>query len=111
MKLRLLFFLFLLFFLYPDEKVFSWGFWAHKKINHMAVFTLPPPMVPFYKKYIDYITEHAVDPDRRRNAVPEEAPRHYFDTEHYGAAAFDSVPRYWKDAVSKYGEDSLNGYG
>src|SRR5262245_36396839 len=107
MKPRLVCFLFLLFFFFPNEKIFSWGFWAHKKINNMAVFTLPPEMVPFYKKYIDYITGHAVDPDRRRNAMPEEAPRHYIDTEHYG----DSVPQYWKDAVARYGEDSLNAYG
>jgi len=107
MKLRLFCFLFLLFFLLPGEKVFSWGFWAHKKINHMAVFTLPSPMIPFYKKYIGYITDHAADPDRRRNVVPEEAPRHYLDTEHYG----DSVSISWKEAVAKYGEDSLNAYG
>jgi hypothetical protein len=106
-RLRLFSFFFLLLFLFPSEKIFSWGFWAHKKINHMAVFTLPPEMISFYKKHIDFLTEHAVDPDRRRNAVAEEAPRHYIDMEHYG----DSVPQFWKDAVAKYGEDSLNDYG
>ncbi len=110
-RLRLFSFLSLLFFLLPDGTIFSWGFWAHKKINRMAVYTLPPEMIPFYKKNIDYITDHAVDPDRRRNAIPGEAPRHYFDTEHYGAAQSDSVPLFWKDAVAKYGEDSLNAYG
>ena len=107
-RLRLFFFLILV-FLPRHGNVFSWGFLAHKKINHVAVFTLPPEMVLFYKKHIDYITEHAVDPDRRRNIMPEEAPRHYFDTEHYGS--FDSVPQFWKHAVAKYGEDSLNAYG
>ena len=29
----------------------------------MAVFTLPPEMIKFYKKNIEYITEHAVDPE------------------------------------------------
>ncbi len=108
-RLRLFSFLFLLLFLLPQENIFSWGFWAHQKINHMAVFTLPPDMILFYKKNIDYITDHAVDPDKRRNAIPREAARHYFDTEHYGAS--DSVPGFWKDAVAKYGEDSLNNYG
>jgi len=106
-RLRLFSIFFLLLFLFPNGKIFSWGFWAHKKINHMAVFTLPPGMISFYKKNIDYITEHAVDPDRRRNVIPEEGPRHYIDMEHYG----DSVPQFWKDAVAKYGEDSLNEYG
>ena len=77
----------------------------------MAVFTLPPGMIGFYKRNIDYITEHATDPDSRRNVMPEEAPRHYFDTDHYGTHAFDSVPKFWKDAVTKYSEDSLEAYG
>jgi Zinc dependent phospholipase C len=91
--------------------VFAWGFWAHKRINRMASFTLPPEMIGFYKKHIDFIESHAVDPDMRRNAVPEEAPRHYIDVDHYGAHAFDSLPVYWKDAVQKYSEDTLNSYG
>jgi hypothetical protein len=109
MKRLRLFILFFLLFLPQHGNVFSWGFWAHKKINRMAVFTLPPEMVLFYKKHIDYITDHSIDPDRRRNVMHEEAPRHYFDTEHYGS--LDSVPQFWKDAVEKYGEDSLNAYG
>jgi len=110
-RLRLLSFFLVFIFLPLHGNIFSWGFWAHKKINRMAVFTLPPEMFPFYKKHIDYLTEHAVDPDRRRNVISEEAPRHYFDTEHYGVTQLDSVPRFWKDAVAKYGEDSLNAYG
>lgn len=77
----------------------------------MAVFTLPPEMFGFYKKHIEYITEHAVDPDKRRYGIAEEAPRHYIDIDHYGEHAFDSVPHYWKKAVAKYTEDTLNAYG
>ena len=28
-----------------EETTYSWGFFAHKKINRMAVFTLPPEMM------------------------------------------------------------------
>ncbi len=89
----------------------SWGFFAHKKINQMAVFTLPPQMIGFYKKHLHYISEHAVDPDKRRYAIAEEAPRHYIDLEHYGVHASDSIPIHWNDAVKKYTEDTLNAYG
>lgn len=91
--------------------VYAWGFWAHKRINRMAVFTLPPEMIGFYKKNIEYITDHAVDPDKRRYAFAEEAPRHYIDLDHYGEHPFDSVPRFWTAAVKKYSEDTLNAYG
>ena len=52
-----------------------WGFYAHNRANRYAVFTLPEELVGFYKKHIDYLTEHAVDSDKRRYAVKEEAPR------------------------------------
>jgi hypothetical protein len=95
----------------PKEDAHSWGFYGHRRINRMAVFTLPPEMLGFYKKHIEYITEHAVDPDKRRYSVAEEAPRHYIDIDHYGVTAIDSMPRMWKSAVAKYTEDTLNAYG
>ena len=89
----------------------GWGFWGHQRINHMAVFCLPPEMVGFYKKNIDFVTEHSVDPDKRRYSDKEEAPRHYIDIDHFGAHPFDSMPTAWRDAVAKYSEDTLKAYG
>jgi len=48
---------------------FSWGFYGHKIINYYAVFLLPPEMIVLYKPNIGFISEHAVDPDKRRYAV------------------------------------------
>lgn len=90
---------------------YCWGFFAHKKINQYAVFLLPPEMLVLYKPQIDFLTEHAVDPDKRRYAIPEEGPRHYIDIDHYGHYPYDSLPRQWNDAVAKYSEDSLTKYG
>ncbi|PWT89534.1 MAG: S1/P1 Nuclease [Acidobacteria bacterium] len=90
---------------------FSWGFYAHKKINSYAVFLLPPQMMVLYKRNIDFITEHAVDPDKRRYAIPEEGARHYIDIDHYGKYPFGALPRKWNDAVSKFSADTLQAYG
>ncbi|HMK03541.1 MAG TPA: zinc dependent phospholipase C family protein [Ferruginibacter sp.] len=90
---------------------FSWGFYGHQKINYYAVFLLPPEMMVLFKPNISFISEHAVDPDKRRYAVPAEGPRHYIDIDHYGKYPFDSLPRKWNDALAKFGEDSLNKYG
>jgi hypothetical protein len=60
-----------------------WGFQAHQTINRLAVFTLPPNMMPLYKKEIAYLTEHAVDPDKRRYVSPTESCRHYIDLDRY----------------------------
>jgi hypothetical protein len=101
----------LLVFLWQAEASYSWGFYAHRRINAMAVYTLPPAMIGFYKKHIGYLTQHAVDPDRRRFANANEGPRHFFDSDHYGQHPFDSVPQLWTQAVLKYGEDSLVKHG
>lgn len=90
---------------------FCWGFFAHRKINYYAVFLLPPGMLPLYKPHIGFLSDHAVDPDRRRYAVAGEAPRHYLDLDHYGTYPFDSLPRNWKEAVQRYSEDTLARYG
>jgi hypothetical protein len=88
-----------------------WGFWAHKRINRLAVFRLPPEMQVFYKKHIDFLTDHAVNPDQRRYAVPGEAERHYIDLDVYGDSALNILPKYWAEAVRKMGEDSLRKHG
>lgn len=97
--------------LLPPLDLFSFGFAAHRKINRMAVFTLPPEMIGFFKHHIEYITERAIDPDRRAHAVVGEAPRHYIDVDHFGENPFEVVPRRWKDAVEKFTEDTLQKYG
>ncbi len=89
----------------------AWGFWAHKRINRIAIFRLPLEMQVFYKNNIDFITENAVNPDKRRYAVVGEAERHYIDLDRYGDSATIKLPKYWNQAVSKYGEDSLRKHG
>lgn len=89
----------------------SWGFFAHQRINRLAVFTLPPPLIGFYKKHIGYITRAAVNPDKRRYAVAEEGARHYLDADHYGDSVFSVLPRQWSNAVELLSEDTLQAYG
>jgi hypothetical protein len=97
-----------------NDRTEAWGFFGHKRINRMACFTLPPPMFGFYKRHIDFISDHAVDPDRRRYANAAEAPRHYIDIDHYAKGGIDPflyVPREWDMAVAKLTEDTLQAYG
>jgi hypothetical protein len=103
-------FLFLL-LLSISVHAFCWGFYGHRKINYYAVFLLPPEMMQLYKPQIDFLTAHAVDPDMRRYAIPEEGPRHYIDIDHYGSYPFNELPRKWNDAVAKFSEDTLMQYG
>lgn len=89
----------------------AWGFYAHKKINRQAVFSLPPELIGFFKTHITYISENAVNPDRRRYAVKGEAEKHYLDADAYGDSAIYYLPRYWSAAVEQYGEEHLRAHG
>ncbi|MBK8611292.1 MAG: S1/P1 Nuclease [Chitinophagaceae bacterium] len=91
--------------------VYCWGFYAHQKINYYAVFLLPPEMMVLFKPNIGFLSEHAIDPDKRRYAVPDEGPRHYIDIDHYGEYPYTGLPRKWTEAVSRFGEDSLKQHG
>jgi hypothetical protein len=88
-----------------------WGFFAHQKINYYAVFLLPPQLLTFYKPHIGFLSEHAVDPDKRRYMIAAEGPRHYIDIDFYGAYPFETLPRAWDSAVAKFGEDTLQQHG
>lgn len=65
-------------------------------------------MMVLYKPNADFLSEHAVDPDKRRYAVKDEAPRHYLDIDHYNN---DSLPHRWDSAVAKFTEDTLMQHG
>ncbi|GAB3919815.1 hypothetical protein GCM10028827_00420 [Mucilaginibacter myungsuensis] len=78
----------------------------------MAVFTLPKGMAEFYRANIVHITEHSVDPDKRRYVDSLEEPRHFLDADRYGKKQpFANLPPNWYDAVKKYSADTLNKYG
>lgn len=95
----------LLFFL--SNLAWGWGFWAHRRINRLAVFTLPETLFAFYRPHIEYITRQATKPDERRMAFSWEPPRHYIDLDRYPA----DLPHLWQEAVAYLSEDTLLAHG
>ncbi len=73
---------------------------------------MPYETFGFFKKHIDYLSEHAVDPDKRRYLVKGEGEKHYIDIDYYERALpFDTLPRSYSKAINKYGKDTLHAYG
>ncbi|MBR9777104.1 MAG: S1/P1 Nuclease [Cytophagales bacterium] len=104
-----LFCIFIFFICYQD--VIAWGFYAHRLINRQAVFSLPPELMVLFKPNLAYISDKAVNPDRRRYAVQGEAEKHYIDLDVYGDSAIFKLPQSWQEAQIIYGEDSLRKNG
>jgi hypothetical protein len=69
----------------------SWGFFGHKLINRLAVFTLPEKMLPLFKTNLEYITERSVAPDMRRYIVPNEGFRHYINLDRWAFLPQDKL--------------------
>lgn len=103
--------LFLLISFLHIGNLWGWGFAAHKQINRHAVFTLPPGMFKFYKYYLAYITENAVNPDKRRYIIEGEAAKHYIDLDYYEDSVFWKKARYWQQALAQYPPDTLLAHG
>jgi hypothetical protein len=93
------------------QQTFAWGFFGHRLINRTAVYLLPPEMMILFKPNIEYLAEHAVDPDKRRYAINGEAPRHYIDLDRFGGWPYPDLPREWNLAVAKFTEDTLQAHG
>jgi hypothetical protein len=102
---------FLWILVFHTSQAFGWGFAAHKQINRYAVFTLPPEMFRFYKHYLAYITDHAVNPDKRRYILEGEAARHYIDLDYYKDTIFTSTASDWNQALRFYPKDVLLTHG
>lgn len=86
---------------------YGWGFVAHRAINKHAVFSLPAPLIAFYKKHISFIEDESVAPDKRRYSSPDEGARHYIDLD-----LFDTLPIMpWLQATTRYGEENIRKNG
>ena len=98
MSLWTVFFLFALYQFATDS---SWGFYPHKVINRMAVFTLPPDMFGFYKSHIEELSARAINADKRRYAVPGEEFRHYIDLDYWSDSIGIDLPYEFSSAIEK----------
>lgn len=79
-----------LFILLSFGVLLGWGFFSHKKINYYFVMSLSnskdaKPLFNFYNKHVNYIVDHAGDPDGRRMRSRREGEKHFLNIENFGA--------------------------
>jgi len=81
---------------------------VHRYISRIVVLSMPPELILFYKKNIDFIAEHSVDPDKKSYVFYDERSKHYFDYEYFS----DSIKsKSLEDIIDIYSNDSLIKYG
>ena len=82
----------------------AWGFTAHRLVNRQATLTLPPPLRELFLGNVEYLAEHAIDPDLwRAKGVAGEGPNHYLDLDAFGEWPFDTVSRVEQEHLARFG--------
>ncbi|UYZ65082.1 zinc dependent phospholipase C family protein [Hymenobacter weizhouensis] len=89
----------------------GWGFFAHRTITQLAVYSLPAPMRGFYYRHMPELVHLSTAADERRDAEPTEASKHFIYMDHYGDDPFGLMPKSWDKATAKYTADTLQKYG
>jgi hypothetical protein len=96
--------------LLPDP-VLPWGNNAQRLIVNHAVDTLPADLRPFFEANRDFLIQHVNDPLTQLDKHPNERQNHFIELDHYGKFPFDTLPRSYKGAVTKYSKSKIEATG
>jgi hypothetical protein len=98
-------------FVFPSSTR-AWGASAERLVTSKAVDTLPPDVRGFFEANRDFLTHHVTEPlDLMAKSSATERPNHFLYLDHYGKFPFDSLPRDYKAAVSKFSRTKLESSG
>ena len=90
----------------------SWGYVGHNIISYNISLSFNEDMEMF-NSWVDYLSEHASDADKRKKNDPEEGPKHYIDIDNYPEFVSEGrIPQTLDSCISIYGSKFVddNGY-
>ncbi|OFX72047.1 MAG: hypothetical protein A2X12_02265 [Bacteroidetes bacterium GWE2_29_8] len=86
----------------------GWGWNVHRNISKVAVYKLPEPLIAFYKKHIEYLAKHSINPDKKSFIDSTERFRHFINTDFYiRNNMFDSKLPNWCKLLDSIDKDSV----
>ncbi len=89
----------------------AWGGKGHKLIVNQAIDTLPAEIRYFFEANRGFLLQHVTDPLDAIEKTPSERHHHFLYLEKYGRFPFDSLPRSYKTAATKYTKAKLEANG
>ena len=100
----------LLCLLFPSYS-FAWGRSAHRLVVNKAVETLPSDIRPFFEANRAILSQHVTDPLDAIAKNSAEHHNHFILLDKYGRFPFETLPRSYKAAVTKFGRIRLEANG
>ena len=91
--------------------VLAWGNNAQRLIVNHAVDTLPFELRSFFEANRNYLIQHVNDPMNLLDKHPNERQNHFIELDKYGKFPFDTLPRNYKAALSKYSKSRIESTG
>jgi hypothetical protein len=90
----------------------AWGANAERLVANKAVETLPPEIRGFFEANRDFLGRHVTGPLDWLDKTPlTERRNHFLYLDRYGKFPFESLPRDYKAAVTKFTKTRLEGSG
>lgn len=98
-------------FVFPSQAK-AWGASAERLIANKATDTLPPEIRGYFEANRDWLGHHVAEPlDWLEKNPLTERRNHFLYLDRYGKFPFDSLPRDYKAAVTKYSKTKLESSG
>jgi hypothetical protein len=89
----------------------AWGTNAQRLIVNHAVDTLPYELRPFFESNRNFLILHVNDPLNQLDKHPNERQNHFIELDKYGKFPFDTLPRNYRSALSKYSKSKIDSTG
>ncbi len=100
----------LVLFLSP-QNLRAWGRSGHRLVANKAVDTLPQGIREFFDANRGFLLQHVTDPLDVIAKTPAERHNHFIALDKYGRFPFETLPRDYKAAVTKFGKTKLEANG
>ncbi len=101
----------LVLFLSAPQDSRAWGRGGHRLVVNKAVDTLPPGIREFFDTNRNFLLQHVTDPLDVIAKTPAERHNHFIALDKYGRFPFETLPRDYKAAVTKFGKTKLEANG
>jgi hypothetical protein len=98
-------------FLMQAPSAAAWGHSGQRLAINKAIESLPPDIRYFFEANRIFLVQHVDDPLDLINTQPAERRRHYLFLDKYGKCPYDTLPRTYKAALSKFGKSKLEASG
>jgi hypothetical protein len=98
-------------FLSSPQNLRAWGRSGHRLVVNKAVDTLPQGIREFFDANRSFLLQHVTDPLDALAKTPAERHNHFIALDKYGRFPFETLPRDYKAAVTKFGKSKLETNG